>query len=87
MIHSREHLKFTTSQIKENALGHNTVYSTSMVNLIITIFETTGHRDSEILALLTHELGKTYADNPITLLSFSLDVLLLIWTLLQMAFI
>jgi hypothetical protein len=64
IIKDRKELGVVTQQIKANALSHNTVYEASMINNIITFFESSEHSDPEILTLMTHDLGFKYSDAP-----------------------
>jgi hypothetical protein len=64
MIKDREVLGEVTENIKQNALAHNTVYEASMINIMITFFESTDYTDPEILALMTNDLGLKYSDTP-----------------------
>jgi hypothetical protein len=64
MIKDRKVLGEVTENIKQNASAHNTVYEASMINIMITFFESSDHTDPEILALMTNDLGLKYSDAP-----------------------
>ena len=64
MIKEREVLGEVTKNLLHYESVHNDVYEESMINIIITFFETSDHTDAEILALMTHDLGLKYSDAP-----------------------